>query len=166
MAMYAITFFHELCHLLCAERDGRLFKPSDSRSVAEKMREEVAIWSAECRLVLTLGSHAYRKAASKCADAIWRQWYGKGSDVSYKGRGTALDFIFGKPKEFHIGSRDFLFYQYCSFMAAERFPDPNIVQSRKAKILSSSPGYSLRGYAEKEQLRNKFPLSITQKKND
>ena len=115
----ACCFIHELGHAQAAKREGRLFK-ENSRSIDERIREEINMWTIDYKLMLALGGRNYQKAVKKMAFEIIQWWLQKRDRPDHQGTGIALNYCFGNLSDANSNNeRDITFFTYCSFMAAD-----------------------------------------------
>lgn len=129
----ACAFLHELGHAQAAEDEGRSFKKS-TRSIEERLIEEVRIWTTEYKLMVALGGKEFAEAISFAAidlmDALRRQ-----ETVSFEGWGTPLTACVGPPPtEAAMGHRDYSFGIYCQYFMADNYLATAAAERHKFRV--------------------------------
>ena len=154
MRMLACSFLHELGHAQAAFCEGRVGKVQ-TRFNQERIIEEAAVWSLDCRLMIALGGHEYLTALSELVTSVLQWWRREVRELQWRGKGVALDFPWGVSSRPHVKSeRDGTFLIFSQLLATDLYFPPNERLARKAEVLKAvTNGY---GYQEREALLKAF----------
>lgn len=144
----ACAFLHELGHAYAAEDEGRTLQ-NNTRSLEERLAEEVRMWTADYKLMIALGGQAFAEAISFKAMDLVEAWDKQTtSSFSFEGQGTSLMACWGPPPTARsVQNRDYSFGIYCQFFAADNYLDTAMAQRQKILVLQSSyeGGYAKEG---------------------
>ncbi len=137
-------FLHELGHAFRAFKEQRVDKRA-SRTLEERLSEEVDMWTVDYKIMLALGGSNYQKAAKSMAFEINRCWKGKCSDPTRHGMGSALKYCFGPPlRGESTFKRDTLYATLCALMAADYYLPSAEAKTMKRQIVGKDylPAYT------------------------
>jgi len=140
-----LNLFGVLGHAQYAEQEGRIFK-KPNRTHLERITEQVAVWSFEYKVLAAIGGQEYQVAMKEGVSQITWSWREKTNVPPFRDKGMALSHCFGEPRfgQSQVkAKRDYRFFVYCAFMAADVFLKEEAAFQYKSQVLWKMYGESL-----------------------